>query len=699
MAGQELSVQVPATSAAAQTVALTVPEGAVPGSEIAVTAPDGRQVTITVPEGVVAGQELSVQVPAAGTDTSASAPVDSRGPVAREQEGAMLRELNNDKVQLTLSLATLGSANTSMQCQAAERDLAIEALRAERDQAKALVAQLQGDTDAGVAADDGVAPSSDGAIAADGALPSEGGVGTELLSAVQRAEAQAQLRAMAAQLRDVQAKAAESTQSSRDERLKSERARMELEQQVTALKEERLALQEAALLAEERLLEVQEELDSEKGGALEAKEALMKAEVRLEQLTQKLGLAEGSSAERAEKLQAELEAAVAKAAEAGEEVGSLEEEKYQLVADIEVLEEELEDANAHQKRYYEALMQKEEQLNRHKAQCAALQKAVEKLQYQNEIIELQNNPVGEELDVSAIHEEADKLKSANNAKDRELQKLRAELETMQLTVDEESFEQGSPARRSGAGFGSSHDNIPPQVTLETAPSRGGFGSDGDYGKQQAALEERRANDERRAAMEKLRLQESAKQLTEDASLLRVQLDESRAMARAAEKRADALEAQSRKQEAELLKLMSSRCVLAARRTPRPLTSLGCVGPHPHDRPLWHELPPTSARLGSHARGGLRSLHRRGRSDALDAQHGSKEEELGELQDNLYEVSQQFEEEQERANELQAEADKLRAELQAAQKQVEIPTHPLHPPSTITTMTACSMLTRCVIESL
>ena len=32
--------------------------------------------------------------------------------------------------------------------------------------------------------------------------------------------------------------------------------------------------------------------------------------------------------------------------------------------DIEVLEEELEDANSHQKRYYEALMQKEDQLNR-----------------------------------------------------------------------------------------------------------------------------------------------------------------------------------------------------------------------------------------------------------------------------------------------------------------------------------------------
>ncbi|KAL3930542.1 MAG: hypothetical protein SGPRY_001494 [Prymnesium sp.] len=66
--------------------------------------------------------------------------------------------------------------------------------------------------------------------------------------------------------------------------------------------------------------------------------------------------------------QVELEEAEARAAEALEEVGGLEEEKYSLVHDIEVLEEELEDANSHQKRYYEALMQKEDQVNRFKSQ-------------------------------------------------------------------------------------------------------------------------------------------------------------------------------------------------------------------------------------------------------------------------------------------------------------------------------------------
>ena len=52
----------------------------------------------------------------------------------------------------------------------------------------------------------------------------------------------------------------------------------------------------------------------------------------------------------------------------------------------------------------------------HKAQCASLTKAVEKLQYENELIELRNNPVGEELDVSHLHQETDELKRANASK-------------------------------------------------------------------------------------------------------------------------------------------------------------------------------------------------------------------------------------------------------------------------------------------
>ena len=43
-------------------MSLSVPEGAVPGTELTVTAPNGQQVTVTVPEGVAAGQELAVEV-------------------------------------------------------------------------------------------------------------------------------------------------------------------------------------------------------------------------------------------------------------------------------------------------------------------------------------------------------------------------------------------------------------------------------------------------------------------------------------------------------------------------------------------------------------------------------------------------------------------------------------------------------------
>ena len=55
------------------------------------------------------------------------------------------------------------------------------------------------------------------------------------------------------------------------------------------------------------------------------------------------------------------------AEERAAELEAAEEEKYLLSSDLEVLQEELEDANAHQKRYYEALMSKEAQLREMKA--------------------------------------------------------------------------------------------------------------------------------------------------------------------------------------------------------------------------------------------------------------------------------------------------------------------------------------------
>ena len=103
----------------------------------------------------------------------------------------------------------------------------------------------------------------------------------------------------------------------------------------------------AAMEAEEQPLQPESP-----GGGGEVPKTSGEVHARLEQL-------EGLAAERL----SELEAA--------------EEEKYMLSSDLEVLQEELEDANAHQKRYYEALMSKEQQLREMRASCAALQTAVQ----------------------------------------------------------------------------------------------------------------------------------------------------------------------------------------------------------------------------------------------------------------------------------------------------------------------------------
>ena len=68
-------------------------------------------------------------------------------------------------------------------------------------------------------------------------------------------------------------------------------------------------------------------------------------------------------------MQARLEVLEREADERAAELEAAEEEKYMLSSDLEVLQEELEDANVHQKRYYEALMSKEVQLREMKARC------------------------------------------------------------------------------------------------------------------------------------------------------------------------------------------------------------------------------------------------------------------------------------------------------------------------------------------
>ena len=51
-------------------------------------------------------------------------------------------------------------------------------------------------------------------------------------------------------------------------------------------------------------------------------------------------------------------------------------------------------------------------------------------------------------DVTEVFKEAEEAKRANAAKDRELARLKSELEAMQLTVDDESYDQQTPKKRS-----------------------------------------------------------------------------------------------------------------------------------------------------------------------------------------------------------------------------------------------------------
>lgn len=44
-----------------QLLAVTVPNGAVPGQQLTIQAPDGQQLSVNVPDGVAPGQSFEVQ--------------------------------------------------------------------------------------------------------------------------------------------------------------------------------------------------------------------------------------------------------------------------------------------------------------------------------------------------------------------------------------------------------------------------------------------------------------------------------------------------------------------------------------------------------------------------------------------------------------------------------------------------------------
>jgi DNA repair exonuclease SbcCD ATPase subunit len=81
-----------------------------------------------------------------------------------------------------------------------------------------------------------------------------------------------------------------------------------------------------------------------------------------EQARLQLNQTQGLDAGAARKLQDELAALKRKHDARGTEIEEMEAEKYTMAEDIENLQEELEDANRQQKKYYEALMAKDEQV-------------------------------------------------------------------------------------------------------------------------------------------------------------------------------------------------------------------------------------------------------------------------------------------------------------------------------------------------
>jgi len=263
-------------------------------------------------------------------------------------------------------------------------------------------------------------------------------------------------------------------------------------------------------------------------------------ELKMQQLEQKVERNEGSSEDRVRELQARLESALAEKDEQQEELEAAEEEKYTLASDLEVLQEELEDANSHQKRYYEALMNKEEAMRQLRDQSAALQKVVERLQYENELKDMQNNPVQEDLG-GAYEEEMGEMKRKQQAKDAELRSLKAELEGMQSTVDdEESFDQIHDGRHAMAVGGAATEG---DAVAETHTRRAKQAVPAGNGELSAELERQR---QQLMHADKARAQ------------VQQRLDAAEARANASMAQVGQLQGQVRAQEAEIMKLIKAK---------------------------------------------------------------------------------------------------------------------------------------------
>uniref|UniRef100_A0A7S3ST25 Kinesin motor domain-containing protein n=1 Tax=Emiliania huxleyi TaxID=2903 RepID=A0A7S3ST25_EMIHU len=539
-AGDEVEVEIPVSpGAASEEVSFVVPPGVGEGDQVAVTAASGREVMVTVPDGVVAGDSLQVEVPCcAGERVRFVVPQGS-------QPGSQITITTPSGLEVEVVVPE-GAAEGE------EVEVDIDAGVSAVSSVAALLAKskeaLAGAT-AGAGRHAGFDAAREGLTLELSAAKQEASKKAaelaEMALQVQSYEAQAQaatapsaasLSEMQAALRTAQEDAARSAGElahAREEELP------ELERRVMALRQENFKLKEAALNVEEEAVERQDELHNLRQEALKTEEKLYAAEVQVATLEAQAKERSETSAAEAKRLTGEL-AALRKNENARlREMEEFEAEKYTMAQDIENLQEELEDANTQQKKYYEALMTKEEKVRQLKHTCKKLERVVERLQYEADLKVVRANVPHEAIGPGFAEMEA--LEATNRAKDAELRKLKAELERVgSEIVEEEDYEIG----------GRTHDDA--NTDSSRPPTREQRSSLLLSLQKDGAAPARAATADLRAAKAQLSHATAAK------SDLQERLVRAEAVAEHAKQAAASAEELRRKQESEALQLIRAR---------------------------------------------------------------------------------------------------------------------------------------------